>query len=302
MTRRNAAGRSDGNRAGRSPRPLRRRVWLRVLAFLVLFYVAWCATLYFYQDRLLFPRDLAPDPLPLLYDRTTVELEREVPGVGRVVAWFMPVHGSGPKRPAPLVIFFHGNAELIDYQSRIVEGYRGLGVSVLLPEYRGYGRSAGEPSERAIVADAVYFYDEIIKRPDVAASRIIFHGRSLGGGPAAALAKERRPDALVLESTFSSVSAMASKYYAPSFLVKNSFHSDRVVASLDVPTLIFHGARDNIIPVDHGRRLRDAALRGTYVEYDCMHNDFPGSDNEEMYWNEIIQLLETAGILEGPSS
>ena len=199
--------------------------------------------------------------------------------------------------PAPLVVFFHGNAELIDYQSTIVEGYRRLGCSVLLPEYRGYGRSAGKPSEQAIVADAVRFYDEITRRPDVDPSRIVFHGRSLGGGPAAALAARRSAKALVLESTFTSVADMASAYLAPSFLVKNKFHTDRVLPTLEIPVLIFHGTRDDIIPVAHGRRLRDLATHGTYVEYDCKHNDFPGDENEDAYWEQVAAFLRGAGVL-----
>ena len=280
-------------------RPLRRRWWFRVLVYLAISYVAWCAVLYLCQDWLLFPADMAPDPLPSLYDATTTELHHDIEDGGKVVAWFIPAMGSAPGRPAPLVVFFHGNAEIIDHQHTTIEGYRQLGCAVLLPDYRGYGRSDGTPSEEGIVADTVHFFDEAIKRPDVDPARVVFHGRSLGGGPAAILAGRRAPNALILESTFSSAAAMAHTYFVPSFLARHPFRSDRVLESLDIPVLIFHGTHDDVIPVFHGRRLRDIARHGTYVEYDCKHNDFPGRENEQAYWRQIAELLSRAGVIEG---
>ncbi|MFH1416958.1 MAG: alpha/beta hydrolase [Planctomycetota bacterium] len=280
-------------------KPPLKRLLRRVLVSLAIFYVAWCGILYLYQDKLLFPVDMAPDPLPLLYDATTDEITIDTED-GQSVAFFMPAFQSSPERPAPAVIFFHGNAELIDYQSTAVEGYRKLGCSVLLPEYRGYGRSDGKPGERVIVADALRFYDELLKRADVDKSRIVIHGRSLGGGPAAQLAGRRDCQALILESSFYSAAAMAYKYGAPAFLVKHPFRTDRVLETLDTPVLIFHGTNDDIIPVAHGRKLRDIARNGRYVEYDCKHNDFPGRNNEEGYWGEIAVFLEQTGIIEEP--
>ena len=280
-------------------KPALKRLLRRMLVFLAIFYVAWCGFLYFYQDKLLFPVDMAPDPLPLLYDATTHEITIDTED-GQSIAFFIPALQSSPERPAPAVIFFHGNAELIDYQSTVVEGYRKLGCSVLLPEYRGYGRSDGKPGERVIVADALRFYDELVKRADVDKSRVVIHGRSLGGGPAAQLAGRRDCQALILESAFSSAAAMAYKYGAPAFLVKHPFRTDRVLETLDTPVLIFHGTNDDIIPVAHGRKLHDIARNGRYVEYDCRHNDFPGLDNEAAYWQEIAAFLKQARIIEEP--
>ncbi len=279
-------------------RRLRERAWYRLLVFLVVLYAAWCVTLFFCQNWLLFPADMAPEPLRLLYSARTVQLERPLEGGGQVVAWFVPAPGLDAEQPAPLVVFFHGNAEIIDHQHTIIEGYLQLGCSVLLPEYRGYGRSAGRPSEAAIVEDAVYFYDEIVQRPDVDASRIVTHGRSLGGGPAARLAAMRKPRALVLESTFTSAASMAHRYFAPMFLARSPFRVDRVLESLDVPLLLFHGAHDDIIPVAHGRRLREIASDVRYVEFDCAHNDFPGDGNEDEYWREIADFLMRHGVIE----
>ncbi len=271
---------------------------LRLLRSAVTIYLVWATTLYFMQDRILFPAYAAGPPSPLKFNYATVEMERQVPDVGRVAAWFVPAQLATAASPAPLVVYFHGNAELIDHQHDMIQHYRNLGCNVLLPEYRGYGRSAGHPSEAGILSDAEHFLAEALKRPDVDGSRLVIHGRSLGGGPAALLAMKHKPVVLVLESTFASAAAMASKYFVPSFLVKNKFHVDDAVASLDIPILMFHGTTDDIIPISHGRRLKGLAKRGTYVEYDCRHNDFPGGpSNEDDYWRHIETLLRENRIL-----
>lgn len=278
-------------------RPLRQRIWFRAPAFFSVLYIAWCTTLFFYQDKLLFPADLAAAPMPMKYSDSTVELTRNIAGGGKVIAWFIPAFDVGAGGLPPLVIFFHGNAEIIDHQQDTIERYRRMGCSLLLPEYRGYGRSDGTPSEAAIVDDVLYFYDLVLRRTDIDKTRIFFHGRSLGGGPAAQLAARHEPRLLILESTFKSAAAMAHRYFAPAFIARNPFRTDRVLASLDIPVLIFHGANDDIIPVANGRALRDIAIDATYVEYDCRHNDFPGDANLEQYWTEIRRFLEKHDII-----
>jgi len=275
--------------------------WGRIMMYLIIFilvYVVWCVILYSYQDRLVWPTDLAQPQSAKPKNAETISLPIE--GGGEVEAWFFPAKADASGKPAPTVIYFHGNAELIDLQDRMVQGYSRMGVSVLLPEYRGYGRSAGKPSEKDIAADMIRFYDLLIQRADVDPSRIVFHGRSVGGGVAADLATRRTPAALILESTFSSIAGMALKFGAPPFLLKHPFRTDRVVEGLDVPMLIFHGTRDTVVPVSHGRRLHKLARGSTYVEYNCDHNDFPGEGNEEAYWREIQAFLARPGALKAP--
>ena len=264
--------------------------------FFIAAYTAWCVFLYLQQDRIIFPRRFTPAPAERPYGDDAVLMTVQADTDTTVEAWFLPAHSASAEHPAPLVIYFHGNAELIDYQHWIVEGYRRLGCSVLLPEYRGYGRSGGTPSQRGIRTDAVRFYDDVVKRPEVDADRIIVHGRSIGGGVAADFARVRRPAALVLDSTLTSVGAFAIKHLAPPFLVKHPFRTARFLAESDVPALIFHGARDEVIPVSHGRRLGALARNATYVEFDCGHNDFPGEGNQAVYWETIAKFLVNNGI------
>jgi uncharacterized protein len=271
--------------------------WLisRALIVVVGTYAAWCAILYGYQDHIVFPADAAPQPLAVR-DPHAIVTTLQVDGVGSIESWFFPAPGVSAERPGPVAIFCHGNCEIIDYKDDIVRAYHSIGCSVLLPEYRGYGRSAGKPSQAAITADLLRFHDELMKRPEVDRSRVVIHGVSLGGGVAGQLAGQREPRALILESTFTSVAAMAGKYWAPSFLATSPFHTDRVLPNLHCPVLLFHGTRDHVIPVAHGRRLHELAPGSRYFEYDCDHNDFPGRGNAAAYWGEVTKFLRDAGV------
>jgi pimeloyl-ACP methyl ester carboxylesterase len=257
----------------------RRRPLKRALAIIfrvaVLCYVGWCVALYFVQNRILFPAGLTHANLTARLPPDVEQLWLDAaPGV-RIEAWLVKPSSPSPDGRLPLVIFFHGNAETIDDSIGHAELYTKLGFAVLLPEYRGYGRSGGSPSQSAIAEDMLRFRDFLAARSDLDSDRILYHGRSLGGGVACELARTRPPAALVLESTFASVSGFCWGFGIPPFLCSNPFRSDDVVRTLDVPVLILHGTQDDIIPVANGHALRDLARRGTYVEMSGHHNDFP---------------------------
>jgi fermentation-respiration switch protein FrsA (DUF1100 family) len=270
----------------------------RVVAYPLLLaggYVVWCGMLFALQERLIFPRDMAG---PAVHGPTHRDIESvwiTAADGSRVEAWFWPGEGRSVEAPGPAVIFTHGNAELIDHCTDHVWRYVSWGVSVLLPEYRGYGRSQGKPSQDAILADMTQFYDWLAQRPEVDPSRIIFHGRSLGGGVLAVLCEKREPAALILESTFTSIASFCRRYGVPAFLCRHPFYVDRVVERLDRPMLIMHGKNDDIIPVRHGRRLRDLARHAAYVEFDAHHNDFPG--DWETYWAVLRSFLDEHGLV-----
>ncbi|MBI5500736.1 MAG: alpha/beta hydrolase [Deltaproteobacteria bacterium] len=224
-----------------------------------------------------------------------VRLERGVGG-GTVEAWVLPGRGASGGRPGPAVIFAHGNGELIDEWPDVLSWYVRHGVTVLLPEYRGYGRSGGRPSERAITEDFVHFHDELAGRVEVDGERIFFHGRSIGGGVVCSLARERPPRAMILQSTFTSLRRLMRRFLVPGFLVSDPFENLEVVKRLDVPVLVFHGEKDRLVPFAHGEELVEAARRGRLVVYPGVgHNDCP--PDWAAFFGEVGRLLGEAGIL-----
>lgn len=214
---------------------------------------------------------------------------------GEVEAWLVPGDGATADDPGPAVIYAHGNAELIDYWPETLRRYREWGVTLLLPEYRGYGRSDGSPSQEKITADFEAFYDRLAARPEVDEDRIIFHGRSLGGGAVCALARRRKPAAMILMSTFTSVADMAKRYLLPRFLVLDPFDNEQVLRELDVPVLLVHGTEDELVPHASSERLAKIAPRAELVSYPCDHNTCP--HDWERFWRDVRHFLEATAIL-----
>lgn len=214
---------------------------------------------------------------------------------GLVEAWFMPTPQASATQPAPIIIYAHGNGELIDYWPQSLTLFLEQGLSLLLVEYPGYGRSAGRPSQKSITRAMVAAYDRLLATPIVDPARIIIYGRSLGGGAACALAAKHPPAALILQSTFTSIRQMALRHWIPGFLVQDSFDNASVVQGYLGPTLIIHGVKDEVIPFSHGERLAQIALQATFITSPCGHNDCPpGTPPNE---TKVLTFLRQANIL-----
>ena len=254
-----------------------------LLAVLVLVY--W-ALLFTRQRAILFP---APDPADAPPRPPGAEVVWLETPAGRVEAWYLPA--SGAAAPAPLLLFTHGNGELIDYWPSAFEVPRRWGMAVLLVEYPGYGRSEGSPSQRSVTDAVLAAYDWAAARPEIDRERIVAYGRSLGGGAATILARARPAAAVILESSFTSVHAFARRMGAPAVLVRDRFDNLEAVGRLEVPLLILHGANDPIIPVSHARALHAAQPASELVLMPCGHNDCPTS------WPGIERFLRRHGLL-----
>ncbi|MFT3687229.1 MAG: alpha/beta fold hydrolase [Phycisphaerales bacterium] len=259
-------------------KPVRTWRWRarRWLIRVVVLYVVWCVGIYSMQTRMLFPTSMIGERVSLSLPRGGgVELVKVEGPASPVETLVMhPTAHASDGKPTPVVVMFHGNAELSqDYVGeRLIEHLRARGITVVFPEYRGYGAMPGTPGQREIGEDMKAVADWLVKQPWCDRNRIVYFGWSLGGGVACQLASDRKPSAgLVLQSTFTSVASFAGRYLVPSFLVKHPFRNDQVLASLDTPVLVIHGTRDSVVPVAHGRKLSKIAKRGTYVELEADH-------------------------------
>jgi len=200
-----------------------------------------------------------------------------------VEAWLLaPNHGT---RPHPVVIFAHGNAELIDHWVALFEPLRDAGFAVLLVEFPGYGRSGGSPSQASVTETFLDAYDRVVARPEIRDDAVVGYGRSLGGAAICQLAARRPLRGLILESTFRGVRPIAAQLGIPGWLVRDPFDSEAVLAGYANPVLLLHGERDQIVPVAHARALDRATPDSQLVTYACGHNDCPRR------WRPILDFL-----------
>ena len=270
----------------------RRKLWKRLGLLLLL-----AIMIFWLQRALLFPGqyDSRPsNPPPADAEQWWLETD-----AGPVEAWFLPAIAEEASA-APTVVYAHGNGERIDLWPDMLMPYRRMGLNVVLAEYRGYGESAGRPSEDAIAADLVLLMDRLEADERVDPSRIVLHGRSLGGGAMGTLLETHPPRALVLESTFRSVYAIAwDHYYAPRFLIADGFDTERALARYDGALLVLHGRDDQVAAPSHGRALAEAtrpegAPTATLRMLGGGHNDM---ERGPAYWSAIEETLRSAGVI-----
>lgn len=211
------------------------------------------------QRRLLFPGAFMNPPAEPA--RPDVERLAVKHAAGKTFGYFLRAVGVEPGAQAGVVVFGHGNAAFAADWIFDAQPYTQAGLHFLCLEYRGYGASDGSPSEAGIVEDSAALLGQILARADVDGANVVYHGRSLGGGVMAALAKARPPARLILESTFSSVHSMSSRFMAPRYLVRDPLDVRSLLAgssagspsgspagSFSGPVLLLHSRDDEVIP------------------------------------------------------
>ncbi|GMV51515.1 MAG: putative peptidase [Nitrospira sp. OLB3] len=179
-----------------------------------------------------------------------------------------------------VLLWCHGNAgNIIDRLENLAMLAR-LGISPFLFDYRGYGRSAGRPSEEGLYQDALGAYDYLTQTRRIRPERVVLFGRSLGAAVAGELAAQRPAGGLVLESCFPSIEAVARRHYLGlpvHWLLGAAFRLDERLPQLSLPKLFVHGDRDDIIPLELGQQAYAAAKppKEFYVVRGADHNDVP---------------------------
>ncbi len=179
---------------------------------------------------------------------------------------------------APLLLFFHGNAGNIGDRVENVALLVRAGISVLIFDYRGYGKSSGKPTEEGVYTDGLAVYEYAVKTLGYGPQNIVLFGRSLGAAVAAHLASRVEVAGVILESAFTNLKDLAWVHYPfipGKFLVKHKFDVLEMVKGMKAPLLVIHGDQDDLVPVRLGERVYGAApgAKEFYVVPGAGHND-----------------------------
>lgn len=178
----------------------------------------------------------------------------------------------------PTVLYFHGNAGHIGDRASLFGALANKGLGVAMISYRGYGKSEGSPSEKGVYKDARAAV-KWLKSRGIPMSEIAFYGESLGTGVAIKTASEYAPKTLFLQAPYTSVINRASEIYwflPVRLLIRDHYNSLATIPKVKSRVVIFHGAKDDVIPLKHGKTLFEAAAepKQLFVFDDIQHNDF----------------------------
>lgn len=233
---------------------------LRIVAGLVLTYLAVLALLFVFQARLVYP---APQ-----------EYHAPAPGFRAVRldtqdGLALTAHWRAPEAEQPTLVFFHGNGGSLAGASEETRLLATQGYGVLLVEYRGYGGNPGEPSEEGLYRDgraAMAF----LAAKRIAPARTIVIGHSIGTGTATQMAAEFDPAALILIAPFTSLADAAGEampLVPVEALLKDRYDNLAKLRGLTMPILIQHGTADEVVPHAQGKRLAKAARGATFQSF-----------------------------------
>ncbi|MBW3585233.1 MAG: lysophospholipase [Cyanobacteria bacterium 0813] len=268
-------------------------------------YSAACVFLFVAQGKFIFfparAIETTPDDFQLKYQDVWLPISTKTGAVESVHGWWIPASETPPSPPlarggarkgesllatpqsergavAPVpplnkgglgkvVLYLHGNGSNVGANVEHANRFHRLGLSVLVIDYRGYGKSQGDfPSESQVYEDAQLAWDYLVKQRGVNPNQIYIYGHSLGGAIAIDLAVGH-PEAagLIVEGSFTSTRAMVNFQkglfwmFPIDLLLTQRFNSISKVDRLQMPVLFIHGTADNIVPVEMSKKLFDAA-------------------------------------------
>jgi hypothetical protein len=239
------------------------QVWVGRIAIV---YVLLCSGFFFFQQRLIFfpshSLKHTPDLYKLRYQEVWIPVSAKDGKIKRINAWWIPA--DNPK--APVMLYFHHNAINIGANVSQTEKFHRMGCSILLFDYRGFGRSEGSfPTELQVYEDAQAVWKYLIQERKIPANQIFIYGHSVGGAIAIDLAV-KHPEAagLIVQSSFTSLRDMTKRFglfwlFPVDLLLNQRFESLKKISSLKLPVLFIQGTEDLQIPVQMAKDLFTAA-------------------------------------------
>jgi uncharacterized protein len=234
-----------------------KRMLLLVIASLAAGYLLLIAYVYAKQEEMLyFPaREIEATPYTIGLEYQDLIL-RTKDGVD-ISAWYIPAENA-----RGFLLFCHGNAGNISHRLDSIKIFHSLGLSVLIFDYRGYGKSKGSPDEEGTYHDAEAAWDYLVTVLHSRPEKIVFFGRSLGSAIAAELALRKQAGVLIMESGFTSVPDLGKKLFPhlPVRLISRyQYDSISKVGRIKLPKLFIHSPEDEIVPYEQGAKLFESA-------------------------------------------
>jgi fermentation-respiration switch protein FrsA (DUF1100 family) len=257
---------------------LKRRamIYFLLIPVVVISFVLWLS---WNEPRMLYHPNREIERTPAQLGLTYEDITLTTSDGFRINGWFLPVKNLAEDGHVArlTVLFFHGNAGNISHRLEKIGILRDLGVNTFIIDYRGYGRSEGQPNEQGTYHDAQAAYEYLTQQRKLGPRSIVVYGESLGCAIAADLASKVEIRGLIMEEGFTSTADVVQKmfpFFPIQWLVRNKYNTLSKMPRIHIPLLIFHSRDDEVIGFNHSQRLLAAANEPKqFVLLDGGHND-----------------------------
>ena len=226
------------------------------LSSLIIAYLVMIIFIYFYQRNLLYhpsENNYQNDKVKFNYDEIYIKVDEEI----QLKSWIIKKDFMKFKT----LVVFHGNAgHLSNRIYKLNELYK-LDINILLISWRGFSGNKGSPTENNLYKDAKAAI-KWLNEEGVSNNQIILYGESLGSGVAVEVGKENNFNSIILESPFTSIENSAKIYYPylpVRFILKDRYDSISKIKMINIPILIMHGEKDDVVPFSMGKELFEKA-------------------------------------------
>ena len=225
---------------------------LFIIAFVLLnIYGLLCGVIYFFQENLIFLPTALTQEYVYEMDYSYEEITLDAFDGAKLNGLHFKVENS-----KGVILYFHGNAGNLQRWGEITQYFVEKEYSVLVMDYRGYGKSTGKKSMENLYNDAQFWYD--YTRKFYKESEITVYGRSLGTAFATYVSSNNAPKKLVLESPFYSIEEVAKSRF-PFLPIKALLHykfpTYQYINEVSCPITIYHGKKDKVIDFQQGNKL-----------------------------------------------
>lgn len=223
----------------------------KIFLILIVLYVLVLLGFYFFQNIIVFRQKKTRQNYTYTFNQKFEEVNLKTEDNAVLNAIHFKVENS-----KGVILYFHGNKDNLKRWGEIAGKLTIYGYDVFVVDYRGYGKSTGKKIEILMYNDAQLCYNYVKQHYNE--ESIVVYGRSLGGTFATYVASRNKPKQLILEATFSSMQdVVAHKLPILPYdqLLKFKFKSFEFIEKVTVPTLIFHGTKDKLVPLDLAEKL-----------------------------------------------
>jgi alpha-beta hydrolase superfamily lysophospholipase len=274
--------------------------WLYITIFILAVYVVVSILLYYLQDYFLFKPEKLPKDFQFYYENQMVEeYNLDTPDGATINGLHFRV-----ENPKGVVLYLKGNSKSIKGWGKFAVDFTRHNFEVIMLDYRGFGKSTGRRTQKAIQRDLQLVYDKIKER--VLERYIILYGRSLGSGFATKLASQNNPRMLILDAPYYSLTKVTARYmpFMPlSLLMKYPLPTYKWIKYVKCPIHILHGTKDKLIPFSTSIKLSQLNPKNTrlYAVIGGGHKNLNTFESYHKMLSEIIHSVKVKIDLEGSS-